>query len=196
MIEIFRRYLQSEIPKITAEQIDLIESKCTLRKLRKKELLLKEGEVCDNKIFVLYGLLRNYRITGNGNEAILRFTDKCEWTTDPESYFKGLPSNYNIDAIEDSEVILIKHGQMEYLQQQISPFSEFMKGMMHHNAELIQKRVLISISGTADEKYSEFMQTYPGVFNRVPLHMIASYLGLSRETLTRVRQNLLKSRRV
>ena len=190
MTETFKLYIQREVPSITVEQIDLILSKGVVQKLRKKEILLREGDVSDNKFFVLSGLLRNYKIAENGNETILRFTDKGEWTTDPESYFSGLPSKYNIDAIEQSEVIGINHTNMQNLLQQIPPFAEFMEKMLLNNSNHMQKRVLMSISGTAEEKYTDFMRTYPNVFNRVPLHMVASYLGLSRETLTRVRQSL------
>lgn len=190
MTETFEQYILRVMPGITKEQTDLLLSKCIVRKLHKKEILLKEGGISHYKIFVMKGLLRNYNIAENGNETIVRFTDEGEWTTDPESYFSGLPSKYNIDAIEPTEVVLIHQDDLLALKQQVPPFALFMVKMMTDNANLIQKRVLMSISGSAEEKYLDFIQSYPSIFKRVPLHMIASYLGLSRETLTRVRQGL------
>ena len=191
MFELFERYIKKMMPGITDKQISLMHSKCVVKKLRKKEMLLQEGEVCHNKIFVAKGLLRNFSVGENGNEYIVRFADAGSWTTDPESYYSKLPSKYNIDAIEPSEVVMFSHDDFEILKQQIPGLSAFSEMVITTNASLIQKRVLMNISASAEEKYIDFIDTYPAIFNRVPLHMIASYLGVSRETLTRVRQSLV-----
>ncbi|HTQ27225.1 MAG TPA: Crp/Fnr family transcriptional regulator [Puia sp.] len=190
MFELFAQYAERMIPGLTREQISLIRSRSAARKLRKKELVLQEGEVGRYKIFVAKGLLRNYSISENGNEYILRFTDAGSWTTDPESYYSGLPSKYNIDAIEASEIVMFNHDDFEILKQQIPTLGSFSEALITANASLVQKRVLMNISASAEEKYIDFLNTYPDIFHRVPLHMVASYLGVSRETLTRIRQGL------
>jgi CRP-like cAMP-binding protein len=190
MFELFEQYIEKMMPGIIQEQISLMHSKCVVKKLRKKEMVLQEGEVCRYKIFVAKGLLRNYSISKNGTEYIVRFADAGGWTTDPESYYTGLPSQYNIDAIEPSEVVMFTHDDFEKLKLQIPGLTAFSEMVITTNASLIQKRVLINISATAEEKYIDFINTYPGIFHRVPLHMVASYLGVSRETLTRIRQGL------
>lgn len=191
MFEVFERYIEKTIPGITKEQIRLMQTKCTVKKLLKKETLLKEGEVSHYKIFVTKGLLRNYSIAENGNEYIMRFADAGSWTTDPESYFSGLPSKYNIDALEPSEVVMFHQLDFKTLRQQIPVLNDYAETLFTETAKYTQNRLLLNISATAEEKYIDFINTYPEIFHRVPLHMIASYLGVSRETLTRVRQNLV-----
>ncbi|MFT3704981.1 MAG: Crp/Fnr family transcriptional regulator [Agriterribacter sp.] len=191
MFEVFEQYIKKMIPTITKEQITLMQSKCIKKKLRKKEMVLQEGEVSMYKLFVVKGLLRNYSIADNGNEYIVRFADAGSWTTDPESYYSGLPSKYNIDAIEPSEVLMFSHDNYEALKQQIPALSSFSEMVITANASFIQNRVLMNISATAEEKYIDFIHSFPHIFHRVPLHMVASYLGVSRETLTRVRQGLM-----
>jgi cAMP-binding proteins - catabolite gene activator and regulatory subunit of cAMP-dependent protein kinases len=190
MFEIFEQYIEKVIPGITKEQVSLMQNKCTIKTLRKKEVLLKEGEICHYKIFVTKGLLRNYNIGEKGNEYILRFVDTEYWTTDPESYFSGLPSKYYIDAIEPSEVAMFHYDDFKTLRQQIPVLNDYTEALFTETATHTQNRLLINISATAEEKYTNFMNTHSEIFHRVPLHMIASYLGVSRETLTRVRQIL------
>ncbi len=178
------------IPALTREEVNLLRSKCVLKKLRKKQLLLHEGEINRYKIFVLNGLLRNYSLADDGYEYIMRFTDKDGWTTDPESYYNQVPSRFNIDALEPSEVIMWNREDFEALKQSIPVLSTYSEAMITQNAALTQKRVLMNISASAEEKYVDFVNSFPNIINRVPLHMVASYLGVSRETLTRIRQNL------
>jgi CRP-like cAMP-binding protein len=191
MSEVFERYIEKMMPAVTSDELSLLYSKCVPRKLRKKEMLLREGEVSNYKIFVAKGLLRNYNIGENGNEYIVRFADAGSWTTDPESYYSGAPSKYNIEALEPTEVVLFRHEDFEILKQQIPVLSLFSEAVITANAGLTQKRVLMNISATAEEKYMDFIRSFPDIFHRIPLHMVASYLGVSRETLTRIRQGLL-----
>lgn len=193
MSKIFERYIEDIVPGITKEQVGLIHSTSIVKGVRKKEMLLREGEVSKYKIFVAKGLLRNYSLDNDGNEHIMRFSDAGSWTVDPESYFSGQPSKYYIDAIEPAEVVMFLHDDLEALTQQIPALNEFFLTMITTNMGLIQKRTLMAISATAEEKYIDFINTFPNVFHRVPLHMVASYLGVSRETLTRIRQGLATS---
>lgn len=190
MFEVFEQYMKKMVPQLSKHERDRIISACVTKKLRRKELLLQEGEINRCKIFVAKGLLRNYSIAENGNEYILRFTDSEGWTTDPESYYTGLPSNYNIDAIEASEVMMWNRNDFETLKEEIPALTTFSETVMTATVGLTQKRLLMNISASAEEKYIDFVNTYPHIFHRVPLHMVASYLGVSRETLTRIRQSL------
>ena len=168
MFEIFEQYLEKMVPGLTGEQLKLMRSMCTMKKVRKRQMLLHEGEVCHYKIFVVKGLLRNYSIAENGTEHILRFADAGSWTTDPESYYSGLPSKYNIDAIELAEVILFSHDDFELLKQSIPALFAFSEAVITQNVGLTQKRVLMNISASAEEKYIDFINTYPDIFHRVP----------------------------
>ncbi len=193
MFEVFNQYIEKMMPGSTMEQIGLMHSKCVVKKLRKKEVLLREGATLRYKIFVEKGLLRNYSIAENGNEYIIRFTDVGGWTADPESYYYALPSKFNIDAIEASELVMFSYDDFETLKLEIPALGSFSEKVIGSNASFIQKRVLMNISATAEEKYLDFINNYADIFHRIPLHMVASYLGVSRETLTRVRQSLTVS---
>lgn len=196
MFEAFEQYMQKMIAGITKDQLNHMRSLCVMKKLRKKQLELHEGEVCRYKIFVAKGLLRNYSIAKSGIEYIVRFTDAGGWTTDPESYYSESPSTYNIDALEPSEIIMFTRDHFKKLKQSIPALTTFSENVISTNAGLVQKRVLMNISATAEEKYLDFINNFPGIFNRVPLHMVASYLGVSRETLTRIRQGLTGAAKV
>jgi len=144
MFEAFEQYLEKTIPGLSKEQLNLIRSKCVMRKLRRKQLLFHEGEINRYKIFVLSGLLRNYSIAEDGYEYIIRFADAGTWTTDPESYYGGVPSKFNIDAIEPSTIIMWNREDFDMLRQAVPVLNTYSETMMTQNMGLIQKRVLMT----------------------------------------------------
>jgi len=190
MRSLFERHIENLVPGMTTADIQQVCSASTFKKLHKKEVVLREGEICRHKIFVIKGLLRNFSIDNNGTEHILRFADAGSWTADPESYFSGQPSKYVIDALEPTEVAFINHDDLEILVRTIPAVDAYFRRMITSNMGHIQHRVMTAISATAEEKYVDFLKNFPGILQRVPLHMVASYLGVSRETLTRVRQSM------
>jgi CRP-like cAMP-binding protein len=127
-----------------------------------------------------------------GQEHIMQFAPENYWTSDRESMASGMPSKYNIDAIEDSEILLLKKEDFEMLRKTIPAFNDFVNETLKKNVMVLQERIHVSISLSAEEKYSNFTSKYPAINNRVPLHMIASYLGVSAETLSRVRSQSSK----
>jgi CRP-like cAMP-binding protein len=162
------------------------------KKLRKRQYFLQEGDVCHSSTFVCKGLLRYYYVDNKGQEYIMQFAPENYWTSDRESMDSGMPSKYNIDAIEDSEIFLLKKEDFEMLRKTIPAFNDFVNETLKKNVMVLQERIHVSISLSAEEKYSNFISKYPAINNRVPLHMIASYLGLSAETLSRVRSQTFK----
>ncbi len=190
MFDAFEQYIKKIIPELTEEQIRLMQTKSVVRLLRKKENLLQEGEICVHKTFVTQGLLRIFSIGGNGAEHILRFVDAGNWIIDPESYFNDLPSIYNIDAIEPSEVVLFHRNDFRFLSEHIPELNKHNVDIFKESVLTLHNRIHLNISATPEEKYKNFIETHPDIFQRIPLYMVASYLGLSRETLTRVRQRL------
>lgn len=193
MFEVFASYLK-ENSALTDEELEQIRTVVLHRRLRKRQYLLQEGEVCNFNCFVAKGCLRNYRVSEDGNEHILRFAVETWWLSDQESYNKGTRSKNNIDALEDSEVLLIEKQDFEDLLANIPHFKDFVFNLKARSFDASQNRIMSNISDTAEEKYASFIAMYPDIFNRVPLHMIASYLGLSRETLSRIRNQYAKSR--
>lgn len=193
MSEILKNYFQRVLPDFTEEKFNFILYKSQLIKLQRKETVCKQGEVCNLKIFVAKGLLRNYYVSEDGNEHILQFVNEMSWTTDPESFYNNSPSKLNIEAMESSEIFAFNFEDFAELREQIPELNIFVENILTRKSMEIHKRLLMNISSSPEEKYLDFINTYPDIFNRVPLHMVASYLGLSRETLSRVRRNILKT---
>lgn len=167
--------------------IALMRSVCVERTLNKKEAILRSGEVCRYKIFVSKGLLRTYNIKEDGSEHILQFSCENSWTTDPESFDYGIPSLSNIEALEQSELVLWTKKDFEFLFANIPALKTYSDRLISRNLYLIRQRIMSAISSTPEERYDEFTRNYPGIFARVPLHMVASHLGVSLKTLSRIR---------
>jgi CRP-like cAMP-binding protein len=186
MLEIFQHYINSKA-SITNEEFETIKSLCIIKKLRKKQYLLQEGDVWKYNAFICQGCLRSYRVDDKGLEHIINFAIENHWTGDRESILSGNPAKLNIDAIEDSTLILITKENFETICKEIPAFNDMVNAILHRSFIASQNRIHAAISFTAEEKYLNFINTSPEIANRVPQHMIASYLGISPETLSRVR---------
>jgi len=187
MFESFADYLR-EKAGVTDEELKLLRNVAIEKRLRKRQYLLQEGDVSHYNSFIVKGCLRLYRVGKDGTEYILKFGIENWWMSDYESFNSGLPSKSNIDALENCELILIKKEDFDHLFNTIPNLKNLRAKLDNRSFDASQNRILSNISDTAEEKYSNFMKSYPDIYNRVPLHMIASFLGLSRETLTRIRQ--------
>jgi CRP-like cAMP-binding protein len=175
---------------LTEDEFNLCKTLFSPKKLRKKQYILQEGDVCKYNIFVTKGLLRAYTIDDKGSEHILQFALEGWWTADLYSFFTEEPSLFNIEALEDSELLLITRPSWESLLQQLPAFERYFRILIQNNLIATQRRLMESLSETAERKYLKFMKTYPESVQRVPQHMIASYLGITRETLSRLRRDI------
>lgn len=160
------------------------------KKLRKKQYLLQEGDVGKYNAFVEKGLLRSYTIDDKGTEHIIQFSPEGWWVGDNYSFLTGEPSIYNIDAFEDAELLLITPTGMEQMLENCPKMERYMRKLLQNAMIALQRRLTASLSLTAEEKYTRFVNTYPAILQRVPQHMVASYLGITPETLSRIRKNL------
>jgi len=190
-LERFITYLTNKIA-ITDEELEMIKSVCRIKKLRKKQYLLQEGDIWRYNAFVLKGFLRTYRVDDKGQEHYIQFSIEDWWAGDRESYIDEKPAKLTIDAFEDSEVVLISKVDFEMLLNKIPGLNTFMRNLMERSLIALRNRVHSNISYTAEEKYNDFIKTYPNLFNRMPQHMIAAYLGITPETLSRVRNQVSK----
>jgi len=187
MFSVFEAYIHSMQTNLTAHDLVLVRDRVIERKVRRRQLLLKEGEVSRHKIFVAKGLLRMYYVRPDGTEHILRFAPENTWIMDHESYLYDRPSKYTIEALEDSEVLMWSKEELEHLLATVPAFKAFSDKVMVNTLHANHERILMNISYTSEEKYADFVASFPDVFRRVPLHMVAAYLGVSRETLSRIR---------
>lgn len=187
MFEVFENHLRRHIA-ISDEDMEQIRVCCKIRNMRKWQPLLQDGEVWKTNCFIANGCLRMYRFGEDGKEHTLRFAIDNWWITDLESYNHETPSCYNIEALAESTVIIWTKESWEELMIKIPVLRDFHEILLTNSFEASQRRIYSLISYSAEEKYNEFQKTYPGIFKRVPLHMVASYLGISRETLSRLRK--------
>lgn len=191
MYEALFQYISLKTP-ISPEEFELVKTYFIPKKIRKKQYILQEGEICKQTAFVCKGSLRMFRIDEKGDEHILQFAIENWWVSDRESVYSGEPSKYNIDALEDSEILLIENSKIDELKSRVTSMQKLFDVMNQNNFIASQKRIHSAISKSAEERYHEFMTAYPQIVQRVPQHMIASYLGIKAETLSRIRKSWAK----
>ena len=189
MFELLYQKIKTVIP-LTEEEFDYCRSRFVPKKLRKRQYLLQEGDVCRYQAFVEKGILRSYSTDEKGAEHILQFASEGWWIADLSSYLTGEPSRFHIEALEDAELLLLSRPHWEELMQKVPKLEHYFRILVQNHLVATQKRLMQSLSETAEEKYVQFTHTYPECLQRVPQHMIASYLGVTRETLSRLRKNM------
>lgn len=191
MFEVFEKYLREWV-QISDEEMATIRSASIEKNIRKWQSILHDGEVWRITCFITSGCFRLYRFGKDGTDHTLRFGVENWWISDQESYNNETPSDCNIEALAASKVIIWTKESWDELRNTIPAVKLFNERLLARGFEASQRRIFSLISGSAEEKYLEFQKTYPSVFNKVPLHMVASYLGISRETLSRVRKDFTK----
>jgi CRP-like cAMP-binding protein len=160
------------------------------KKLEKGEVLLNYGEIAKCQYFVIDGCLRNYSIDADGKEHIIAFATKDWWLSDLYSYITETPAENAIDALVPTEVFEIMKWDMEKVFERIPKFERFFR-ILFQNAMVNQmKRINQGMSVPAEERYKEFIKQYPGIFQQIPLKHIASYLGISPEFLSKIRNKI------
>jgi len=186
MFEKLRSFLERSVV-ITEEQFELIKTLFIPKEVKKGEFLLREGEMTKYAMFVASGCLRTYTIDSKGKEHILQFSPENWWTGD-SSFTKGVPAQCFIDALEDSEILLFETDSIQKINEYIPRFAANYQAALQKSLVAKNRRIVASLSATAAERYNDFLKIYPSIAQRVPQHMIASYLGISPETLSRIRK--------
>jgi CRP-like cAMP-binding protein len=193
MYERFRNYLTSlSTTPLSEEQWDLIMTNMPAKCFRKKQYFLQEGDICKYFGFIISGAMRQYTVDDKGIEHIIRLSLEDWWVGDRESWTMLTPSIYNIDAWENTEVLLVTKADLVRLCNAIPAFNEMVNSIIENYTIAIQKRVNAAISMPAHKRYEDFARNFPEFLQRFPQHVIASYLGITKETLSRVRKQTLK----
>lgn len=189
-----KSYLSSNL-NISETDIATIIDLCPSKIISKNEYVLRQGEICTHTVFVEKGLLRQYTIDSKGKEHILYFAPENWFLVDRESNFFNQPSNYFIQALEDTTVRVIGDSFMHTLSEKIPNFIEFNNKLLHNHIRHLQNRVTQLQGATAEERYLHFIKLYPDILLRVPQALVASYLGITPEGLSRVRKELANKHR-
>jgi CRP-like cAMP-binding protein len=187
--DVLRAFLEARAA-FTPADLTFIQERFIATTLPAGEFLQRGGEVARHAAFVASGCLRSYVIGADGKEHIVQFAPETWWLADGPSLMTGAPSQYFIDAIEDSELLLIDPRSHQEIVEAIPGFAAAQRaGLQRHNAAKDQ-RIVTSLSASAEQRYLDFLARYPSIAQRVPQHMVASYLGVSPETISRIRKNL------
>jgi CRP/FNR family transcriptional regulator len=186
MFDELRRYLNENGNFTEAEMLE-IERLAIPKFFKKGQFILRAGEVCRYHTFIRVGCVKVYRLDESGREHIVKFGTEKWWVSDRESLLSGKPGESYIETLE-TEVLQWSNDNFEALFKSVPAFDDMFKILMSKALTAQSNRVYTSISSTAEEKYNDFVKKYPTLPSRVPLNMIAAFLGVTRETLTRIRR--------
>jgi CRP-like cAMP-binding protein len=160
------------------------------KKIRKRQYLLNAGDVSYHISFVEKGLLRSFSIEDNGHEHVIQFALEGWWIADMCSFLSGDDANYNIEAIEDSELLLLTKPAMDEMTSQLPTIERYFRLLMQNHIIALQRRIQTTQAFSAEEKYLKLMEAHPDIISRSPQQYIASYLGITPETLSRIRKQV------
>ena len=191
MLQNFKTYLFDKMG-VEATAYEQLLPYIKSRDVLKGEQLLKAGDVCKYTFYVEKGLLRFYGLDENGKENILQFGTENWLVTDRDSVYFKEPSNYYIDALEDTVVVLLDEQFVELLAEFTPSFRKKNEKLLHNHIRHLNRRIHLLLGASAKTRYLEFIKLYPDVLLRVPQWMIASYLGITPESLSRIRKDLSK----
>ena len=191
MLENLADYLKNRL-NITLAQANEAVSCLKTKTFKKGQILLSPDDLKSDAYFVNKGLLRYYSIDEKGKEHIIQFAPENWMLTDRDTTIFNEASSFYIEAVEETEVVIIKNNFFPSIQNIVPEILELNILMLHNSIRFMQKRINMLLSATAEERYLNFIKLYPNLTLRVPQWMIASYLGITPESLSRVRKDLAK----
>ncbi|MEX2574301.1 MAG: Crp/Fnr family transcriptional regulator [Balneolaceae bacterium] len=186
MFERLKESLQEHV-SLNDEEWELCKNSFRPKRMLKRQFLLQEGDVCRELAFVEKGALYSYAVDSKGNQHVIRFAFEGWWMANLESFFTDSPTRLNIEVFEDSELLVLDRKNHEKLLEEIPAYERYHRIIVQNAYVALQQRVENALGLTAEEKYARLIEQNPEFLNRVPLNLVASYLGVSPETLSRVR---------
>ena len=192
-IEPLLEYFDRLLP-LDEEEKKLVIERFHPRLYRKRQYVLQEGDICSHLSFVVRGCLRMYQVDEKGVEHIIQFASENYWINDLGRFHGQRPSLLNIDALEDTVVLQINRDDLVSLYLQAPKFNRIFRVLLENNFVRLQERLLQNISSTAEDRYQSFLNIYPHLVNRVSQVHIASFLGMTPEFLSRLRNKRTKSK--
>ncbi len=181
LLENISRYIT-----LTAGETERFFSLVEEKKIRKKQLLLQDGDICKHSIFVKQGCLRGYTIDKQGTEHNITFAPAGWWIADLYSLFTGKPGQLFIETTSDSVIQLLSREKQEQLFQEIPAFERFFRILTENALVSNQQRVIDNLSLSAQERYMKFCERYPTLINELPQKHIASYIGVTPEFFSKM----------
>lgn len=181
--------------KLSENEKKLITSYLRERKVKKGQFLVHEGAVSRSTNFVNEGSVRTYFIDMNGQEHIVQFAIEGWWISDLNSFIMQTPATFNVQAIEDCVILELSFESLEILYEKVPKMERYFRVVTQRAFVAFQQRIVQNISMTAEDRYLAFQQKYPKIELRIPQKLVASYLGISAEFLSKIKKRLKESRK-
>jgi len=182
----------SRFIQFTEEEANEFTSLLRITKVKKKQFIVQPEFVCRYKSYVYKGIMRAYLVDNNGQEHTILFAIEDWWVSDFNSYFFQQPATLFVEALEDSILVQIEYKAEHQFLERVPKFEKFLRIHTQRSFAFLQKRMLSNLSKSAEERYDEFLQRYSAIAQRIPQYLLASYLGVSTEFLSRLRNGKLK----
>lgn len=177
---------------LTPDEQEIFIAYLQTKKIKRKQFLLTDGDICRYSTFVISGCLRGYTVDKGGIEHVLSFAPPDWWIADMYSLLSQKPGILNIEALEDTEVLLLSKTNQEKLYQEIPKFEHFFRILVENSLVASQQRLIDGLSLTAEERYNNFCKRYPTLIDHLPQKQIASYIGVTPEFFSRMRSEMIK----
>ncbi|MBB6370143.1 Crp/Fnr family transcriptional regulator [Chryseobacterium shigense] len=190
-IDLLISYFKSYVP-LSKEETEALKERITERKIKRKQFIMQENDVCQYYTFVVSGCFKMYGIDKDGVEHNLQFASENDWIVDIDSFHNKKPSKLYIAALENSVVFQIERSDLWYLYVYFPKFNRNFRVIMEQKFIELQNRMLQNISATGEEKYEFFLAQYPQLANRISNVQIASYLGITPQFLSKIRGKRVK----
>lgn len=182
-------HIHALVPLTRAEE-EQIAAAFQPKKLKRRQFFVQEGDPCRYLGFVTRGCMRSYFTNDNGQEYIIQFAIEGWWLNDNESFLFNTPSQFNVEALEDTELQQTDRAALEALYRNIPQLERFFRILYQRSFITLQKRVIAAMSQTAEQRYLDFAARYPEIVNRVPQYQLAAYLGMTAEFLSKIRHGI------
>lgn len=179
---------------IANTDLELFNSRLKHKISKKRTFLLRQGEICKFEAYIVKGCVKKYYIDQNGDEVILQFAVEDWWISDIGSFSEQKPSNFFIETLEDTELLIVDFESKEALFKEIPQLEHVFRIMVQRAYFVLESRFYAMVAHSAERRYLDFIKNYPSIPQRVPQQQIASYLGITPESLSRIKTNLLKKK--
>tara|TARA_R110002012_G_scaffold49843_3_gene129039 strand:+ start:3278 stop:3856 length:579 start_codon:yes stop_codon:yes gene_type:complete len=172
------------------EDIEILKNYVTERHYLKNQYIIQQGDICKTESFIVSGCTKTFYVHENGQEHIIMFSVKDWWTADIGSFVSQTPADFNVQCLEDTTVIQFHYDTIDELFEKIPKLERFFRKIIERAFVASQKRLIRNLSLSAKERYTYFRNTYPDFEQRIPQYMIASYLGITKEFFSKMKNKI------
>lgn len=187
-------YIKQRVTLTESDKV-FIRHRFTLRHLVRKSFFLREGDIGFEQAFIISGTMRVFYIDGKSQEHVLYFGFKDWWIGDLASFELRSPSQLNVQALEDTWILAFTHDGIDEIFQHIPQMERLFRMMAQRTLAVLQKRLFLTVSSSAEERYLALIERHPSIEQLVPQHQIASYLGILPESLSRMKKQRIQKTR-